>query len=63
VHTKIVSPQILHDHDRFIMDLAHEQGVSLKILQYINKFQMNLQVLTLTDITTESGTMIVTYLD
>jgi hypothetical protein len=58
VHTKIDGPSALREHDKFITDLAHEQGLSLKTLRYINKCQMYLQAITIADITNEIGTTI-----
>jgi hypothetical protein len=58
IYTNIESPSILPENDKFIMDLAQEQGFSLKILRCINQCWLYLHVLTLTDITNEIGTMI-----
>jgi hypothetical protein len=58
MHTKITSHLTLRENDKFIMDLAYKQGLSLKILRYINQCRMNLQALTLTDTTNEIGTII-----
>jgi hypothetical protein len=33
IHTNIDSPSTLRENDKFIMDMAHEQGLSLKILR------------------------------